>query len=203
MSINTIILLVIGVISFSAFSNSTIFYRLQLNSWEVIHRKQYYRVVTHAFLHADWAHLLINLFVLYSFGNATTFYFNYYLGGFSDVRFLIFFLTAIPISSLYSVIKYRNNPNYSAVGASGAVSAVVFASIFFEPYSPILLFAIIPIPGIVFGAVYLGYSAYMSRKQVDNIGHDAHLWGAIYGLLFPVITRPELINLFFKKLISF
>lgn len=203
MSVNFILLLVIGIFSFSAFSHTELFYKFQLNPWSVVNRKQYYRAFTHGFLHADWMHLIVNLFVLYSFGNAVIFYFSHYLGGYAEIRFLIFFLSALPFSSLYSIIKYRNNSNYNAIGASGAVSAVVFASIFFAPYTPILLFAVIPIPGILFGVVYLAYSAYMSKKQIDNIGHDVHFWGAVYGIIFPLITDPSLINLFMKKLLSF
>ncbi len=199
MSVNYIILIVIGLFSFSAFSYSELFYKFQLNPWSVVNRKQYYRVFTHGFLHADWTHLLINLFVLYSFGSTVIFYFNHYLGGYAEIRFLIFFLTALPVSSLYSTIKHRNNPNYNAIGASGAVSAVVFAYIFFNPKALIMLFAIIPIPGIVFGLLYLGYSVYMSKKQIDNIGHDAHFWGAVYGILFPIISNPSLLNMFIKK----
>ncbi|GAO31145.1 rhomboid family intramembrane serine protease [Geofilum rubicundum] len=203
MTIHIIIIIVVGLFSFAAFSRPELMARFQLNPWSVFHRKEYLRLLTHAFLHVDWTHLLINMFVFYSFSRAVLFYFGYYFEGFTDARFLLLFLTAIPISSLYSLFKYRNNPNYNAVGASGAVSAVVFASIFFDPYNPVYLFAIIPIPGIVFGVLYLVYSAYMARKQVDNVGHDAHFWGAVYGLIFPLFYEPRLILVFFEKLVSF
>jgi membrane associated rhomboid family serine protease len=203
MSIDIIIIIVVGLFSFAAFSRPELMARFQLNPWSVFHRKQYIRMLTHAFLHVDWMHLLINMFVFYSFSQAVLFYFGYYFEGFTDARFLLLFLTAIPVSSLYSLIKYRNNPNYNAVGTSGAVSAVVFASIFFDPYNPVYLFAIIPIPGIIFGVLYLVYSAYMARKQVDNVGHDAHFWGAVYGLIFPLFYEPRLIITFFEKLIAF
>jgi len=203
MSINIIIIIIVGLFSLAAFNQPSLMARFQLNPWSVFHRKEYIRMLSHAFLHVDWTHLLVNMFVFYSFSSAVLFYFGYYFNGFTDARFLLLFITAIPVSSFYSVLKYRNNPGYNAVGASGAVSAVVFASIFFDPYNPVLLFAIIPIPGIIFGVVYLVYSAYMARKQVDNVGHDAHFWGAVYGLVFPLFYDPGLISSFFEKLLAF
>lgn len=203
MSVHIILIIAISVMSFAAFNQREIMYRFQLNPWSIVHRKQYLRTILHGFLHVDWTHLLVNMFVLYSFGHAVLIYFGYYLPGWTEVRFLIFFLSALPISALYSIIKYKDNANYNAVGASGAVSAVVFASIFFDPYRFIYLFAIIPIPGIVFGVIYLAYSAYMSKKQVDNVGHDAHFWGAVYGMLFPILSDPSLIQHFFYKLTHF
>ncbi len=203
MSVHIILIIAISVMSFAAFNQREIMYRFQLNPWSIVHRKQYLRTILHGFLHVDWTHLLVNMFVLYSFGHAVLFYFGYYLPGWTDVRFLVFFLSALPLSALYSIIKYKDNPNYNAVGASGAVSAVVFASIFFDPYRFIYLFAIIPIPGIVFGVIYLAYSAYLSKKQVDNVGHDAHFWGAVYGMLFPILSDPSLIQHFFYKLTHF
>ncbi|MGQ1947055.1 rhomboid family intramembrane serine protease [Geofilum sp. OHC36d9] len=203
MSIHIILIIAISLFSIAAFSRTELMYRFQLNAWSVVHRKQYVRLLMHGFLHVDWMHLLVNMYVLYSFGYAVIFYFQHYLPGLSGLRFLLLFVTAIPLSSMYSVWKNRDNPNYNAVGASGAVSAVVFASIFFDPYNPILFFFAIKIPGIVFGVLYLIYSAYMARKQVDNVGHDAHFWGAVYGLLFPVISDPSLLNVFINKLLVF
>lgn len=203
MTVYLIVLIVIVLISMAAFSSPALMARFQLNPWSVVHRKEYVRVLSHAFLHVDWMHLLINVFVLFSFSRAVVFYFSYYLPGNGNVLYLILFLTAIPMSALYSVVKHRNNPHYNAVGASGAVSAVVFASIFFDPYNPVLLFAIIPIPGIIFGVLYLVYSAYMGRKQIDNIGHDAHFFGAVYGLIFPILYEPKLLLRFIEQLTDF
>lgn len=203
MPVNIILIAVICLISFVAFSRPEIMARYQLNAWSVINRKEYVRVISYGFLHADWMHLLINMFVLYSFSEGVMFYFKYFFTGYTDLRFLILYLSAIPISAIYSTIKNRSNHAYNAVGASGAVSAVVFTSIFFDPYNPILLFAVIPIPGIIFGVIYLFYSAHMARKQVDNIGHDAHFWGAVYGFIFPLFYDPTLIFRFFDQFLSF
>jgi len=104
------------------------------------------------------------------------------------------------ISSTTTLIKYRSEPYYNAVGASGAVSAFVFASIFFSPWQT-LLFYFIPIPGIVFGVLYLIYSNYMSRKDRDHINHDAHFLGAVFGFLYPVLMDPSLFHLFLNQLL--
>ncbi len=203
MNINTIIILIISVVSIVAFSQPQITLKYQFNAWQIFHRKEYRRLFSHAFFHAGWMHLLINMFVLYSFGRAVLYYFNTFFTGMTDLRYLLLFITAIPVSSLYSLYKERDNPHYNAIGASGAVSAVVFASIFFDPYNPILFFGILPIPGIIFGFLYLFYSKYMSGKNLDNVGHDAHFWGALYGFVFPLFYDPSLIIRFFNQLVSF
>ncbi len=202
MNISIIIIAVTAIISYMAFNRTELIYRYQFNAWQIIHRKEYYRLITHGFLHGGWMHLIINMMVLFSFGRAVLYYFQV-ITTWPQMLFLFFYLTAIVISSFYSLSKHRNNYNYNAIGASGAVSAVVFASIVFDPYNPILLFAIIPIPGILFGALYLIYSGYMARKEIDNIGHDAHFWGAVYGLAFPIILQPRLFQYFIHQLLNF
>ena len=197
-----IITISIFIVSNIAFRNTELFYKYQLNAYDFVHKKQYYRIFTHAFLHADWGHLLINILVFISFGQALMSYFQYFWGDSANVLFIVFFVSAILVSSIYSIYKNRNNISYNAVGSSGAVSAVLFASIFFDPWHKIYFFGVLPIPGIVFGILYLGYSFYMGKKNQDNIGHDAHFWGAVYGFVFPLLIQPELINLFIKQLLG-
>lgn len=203
MTIPIILIAVICIVSFIAFGSPEIMARYQLNAWSVINRKEYVRMISHAFLHADWFHLLVNMYVLYSFSQPVVFFFNHFFTGSGELRFLILFLTAIPVSAFYSLIKHRSNHSYNAVGASGAVSAVLFTSIFFSPYSTLLLFFVVPVPAIVFGVLYLIYSAYMAKKQIDNIGHDAHFFGAVYGFIFPLLYEPSLIIRFVNQLLSF
>ncbi len=202
MSIVTVISIVTIIVSIIGFRKEDLFYKLQLNPFKIIHHKEYHRILTHALLHADWAHLIINMIVFFSFGEGLLNYFKYYFGDIASVVFLLLYIFAVIISSIYSIIKNKNNPNYNAIGASGAVSAVVFASIFFDPWHKIGLYGIIPIPGILFALIYLGYSYYMGKKSYDNIGHDAHLWGAIFGLIFPIILKPELFQIFIHNLIN-
>ncbi|WP_075591090.1 rhomboid family intramembrane serine protease [Labilibacter marinus] len=204
MNVLIILIGVIVIISVTAFSQQNIFNKYKFNAYMIMHRKEYIRLVSHGFLHGSWPHLLVNMFVLYSFGQAVIYYFNDAFSGRGIVMFLLLFFSGLVFSSLYSLFKEKDNHYYSAVGASGAVSAVVFASIFFDPYNPLYLMLIpIPIPGIVFGILYLIYSKYMSQKNMDNVGHDAHFWGAVFGFIFPIIYKPSLFLDFIQKLISF
>ncbi|MBN2164871.1 MAG: rhomboid family intramembrane serine protease [Marinilabiliaceae bacterium] len=201
MGIHIILIIVIGAISVYGFSNQQLVEQLQFNAWKIVHQKQYYRLITHAFVHGGWTHLLVNMFVLYSFGNGTILLFNYVLEINGELWFFILFVSSIVISSIYSLVKEKDNFYYNALGASGGVMAIVFTTIVFEPYNLIYVY-FLPVPAIVFGVVYLVYSKIMSKKNIDNIGHDAHFWGALYGFLFPIALNSDLAILFFYKLIS-
>jgi len=199
MNVAIILIIAICAISIAGFSQAELVYKYQFNAYQIKHRKEYIRLISHGFFHADWMHLLINMFVLYSFGDAVLFYFSQSIAANPNLLFIFFFLSAIVISSLYSFAKEKDNYNYNALGASGAVSAIVFASILYNPYGTIYLY-FIPVPGIVLGIGYLVYSRIMSKKNVDNIGHDAHFWGAVYGLVFPIIFEPRLLIHFVQKI---
>ncbi len=193
-----------ALISVLAFSRPQLFNKLQFNPYKVYHRKQYYRLLTHALLHADWIHLIINMLVLLSFGTAVEYYFaQSEITGtlrFPGLIYILLYVSAVAVSSLTTLAKHKDNPGYNSVGASGGVSAVVFTSIFFAPWQNLLLYAIIPIPGVVFGALYLAYSHHMSNKASDNINHDAHFIGAVYGLLFPLLVDINLFGDFIQQL---
>lgn len=201
--ITLIIIGVTAVLSYLAFQNPGLMDKLQFNAAKVIHQKQYYRLVSHAFIHASWSHLLVNMFVLYFFGRGMEQYFQYYFGIRATVYFLLLYFGGILASNIWSLIKHQNNYYYNAVGASGAVSAMLFASIFFNPWQELLFFAVIPIPGILFAIGYLFYSYQMSNKSNDNVAHDAHLLGAIFGFVFPILLKPELFTRFIDQLFSF
>jgi len=195
------IIIITAVVSVAGFSNEQIFNRLKFNAYRIYHNKQWYRLFSHALLHANWMHLIINMLVLYSFGGVLFYEFEF---AFTDknpnILFLIFYILSIGLASILNVFKRKNDSYYNAVGASGAVSAVLFATILFEPYHYVYFFGIIPLPGIVFGVLYLIYSYYMIKKGNDNIGHDVHFWGAIFGFVFPVLLKPELFVRFLRIL---
>jgi membrane associated rhomboid family serine protease len=201
-TITVMLILIIALISAFALKQMGIMVQLQFNPYKVIHRHQYYRLLTHAFVHVSWEHLIVNMIVLFSFGTAVERYFEINFGSIGTYYYLVLFFGSIIFSSLLSLYKQKDNPYYNAVGASGAVSAILFTAIFFQPWESIYFFGIIPIAGIFFGGLYLYYSYYMSTKKMDNIGHDAHFLGAIFGLFFPVILRPELIKDFINALFS-
>ena len=200
MNVVILIAALTSIFSFIAFREPKWFYKFQLNPYQFIHKKEYYRIFTHAFLHADWGHLIINMLVFFSFGDALLNYFRYFFGRTASVFFLLLYISSVIVSSIYAIYKNRNNSSYNAIGASGAVSAVLFAAIFFDPWHKIYFFAVLPIPGIVFGILYLGYSYYMGRKNMDNVGHDAHFWGAVYGFIFPLLIQPNLLKFFIQQL---
>jgi membrane associated rhomboid family serine protease len=146
-------------------------------------------------------HLLINMFVLYSFGNIVEEFFRhfFYIKGY--VYFLLLYIGGIGFSTLFDFGKHKNDIYYNAVGASGAVSAIVFASIILYPAGKIFLFMIpVGIPAPLFGLIYLIYSAYMAKRGTGNIGHSAHFWGAIFGVVFTIAVKPEFFTLFWEQL---
>lgn len=201
----TIILVAITALtSYMAFRSPVLMSRYDFSPFRIVTRREYYRFITHAFLHADWIHLLVNMIVLFSFGVYVESELRIMQNSgeikSSHLSYLLLYLSSLLISSFTTFLRKKDDPYYIAVGASGAVSAVVFASIFFSPLQKILLFGVLPLPGIVFGIFYLGYSHYMSRKDHDNINHDAHLWGALYGLFFPLLLEPSLLFQFIHRL---
>ena len=197
-----IIIGVTGVITYMAWQNERLFNKLLLSPYAMIRNKEYYRILTHGFLHANWTHLIINMLVFWSFGRVLLVNFIVFWDYAGIWLFISLYLSSIIVSSLYSIAKHKDDYNYSAVGASGATSAIVFGSIFFDPWNMIYFFGIIPIPGILFGVIYLVYSYRMSKKGTDNIGHDAHFWGAVYGFTFPIFFKPELWEYFTHRLLN-
>jgi membrane associated rhomboid family serine protease len=194
--ITIIIIIVSAIFSIIAFNRRDIFYKYQFNAYQIVHRKEWYRIITHAFLHANWEHLIINMLVFYSFGRNLEYIFASLWGGMDIILYVSLYFGAIIISSLYSLYKEKDNHYYNAVGASGAVAAVTFAFVFFNPLEKVWFFGLIPIPGILFALLYLGYSYYMSKRNVDNIGHDAHFYGAVFGFVFPLIIDIQSIHIF-------
>jgi len=189
------------IVSFLCFNQPGLLQKLSFNSYAIIRTKEWYRLITHGFIHADMAHLFVNLFTLWSFGVYIEHIFATL--GLNVWGYLGLYFGGMIFASLYDLVKQRNNFAYHSIGASGAISAVLFASILFDPWERILLFAIIPVPGIVFGALYLIYCQYMARHSSDRINHNAHFCGAVFGLVFPVLLRPQRLLIFIEKLFSF
>ncbi len=198
-----IIVIITSVISIIAFSNRTLFSRLQFNPYQVYHRREWYRIITHGFLHADWVHLIVNMLVLYSFGSSVEQDFKFMAARtwmkFPILWYVLFYLLSLIISSLTTLRKHKDDIWYNSVGASGAVSAVLFCCIFFDPNMTLLFMGIVPIKAFIFGPLYLLYSYYSGRKAADNINHDAHLLGAVFGFCFPMLIDVNLIKWFLEQ----
>jgi membrane associated rhomboid family serine protease len=160
--------------------------RFILNPYLIHHRRQFYRIFTSALIHGDFFHLAVNMFTFYSFGP----YLERTIGG---TKMAYLYLIAIVASTLTTVFKHRNNPQYNALGASGAVSAVLISFILFYPTAMLGVMFVIPMPAWAFALLYIGFSWYMSNRGGDGIAHEAHLWGAVSGLAVTFIFYPELV----------
>jgi membrane associated rhomboid family serine protease len=169
----------------------------------VKHNNQFHRFISSGFLHADFMHLFFNMFTLFFFGaNIESRFAVYGLGG--NFSYLLLYFTALIVSDIPTYIKHKDNYNYKALGASGAVSAVVFASIVFDPWSSLYLYGAIKLSALVFAVLYIAYCVYMGNKSHDNVNHDAHLWGAVYGLIFTLLLiwflQPGLFDIIIEQL---
>lgn len=191
---HTLILIIItAAISITAFSNSKVYNDLIMYP-PAIGKGQVYRLLTAGFIHADWAHLIFNMLTLWFFGKLLE---EQYFVHFGKFTFIFFYLLAIIVSDIPSYLKHRNSSRFASLGASGGVAAVLFAFILLSPWSTIYVF-VIPVPAIVFGVLYLVYSQYMSRKGGDNINHDAHFWGAVFGIAALLVLDKQAIPRFLE-----
>ena len=199
MSITVILIGITVAISFYTFNNQAPQARLMMNPYLIRTKGQYYRFITSGFIHKDHMHLLWNMFAFYFFGAAVERDFMSLFGQMGIYYFTALYLTAIVVSDLPTYFKQRNNPSYNALGASGAVGSVIFVFIILQPLQSICLYFALCMPGFVFGAGYMAYTYYQGRKSNDNINHDAHLYGAVYGLLFCVAVYPNSLPLFYEQ----
>lgn len=188
MNILILIIIITAVISFIAFNNTAIFEQYKFDVGAIRNRKEYIRLISAGFLHADIMHLAFNMITLYFFGPVV-------INAFGNIGFLIIYLGSILLGNIFSLFLYQKQPWYSAIGASGGVSGILFAAIAMYPNIGIYFFFIpVAIPGFIFGLVYFGYSVYMmlNPKPHDNIGHAAHLGGAFFGVVYAVLTQPAM-----------
>jgi membrane associated rhomboid family serine protease len=195
--ISTLVIIAITcIVSLFAFNDAALLRRLILWPPAVERQKEYYRLITYGLIHADGQHLLFNMMTLFFFGRAMEGFFSNELG---PLGFAIFYVGGLVVSILPTFLKNRNNSNYHSLGASGAVSAVLFAFILIEPWAKILVF-VVPMPAILYAILYVVYSVYMDRRGVGNINHSAHLWGAAYGVIFTAIMEPRVLPHFLNAL---
>ena len=198
-SLTIVIVAVTALVSWLAFNNRKLLDRLILWPPAIERQKQYDRLLTHGFIHADWMHLLFNMITLWSFGTAVERAFSQMI---TPAGYVLFYLSAIVVSILPTYISHRRDPNYRSLGASGGVSAVLFSFILFDPWSTLIIFPIpLPIPAFLFAVLYVGYSIWMDRRGGGNVNHSAHLWGAAYGVLFTVLLEPRILGHFVQTLL--
>lgn len=197
--INYLIIGFTALISFLAFNNRHLFIKLKHWPYEEVRHGEYYRWLTSGFLHADPMHLIFNMITLYFFGSIVEQWFVIVFPAVGSLFYLVFYLISIVAASSATFFKYRDAPGFASIGASGAVAAVLFASILILPTNTIYVF-FFPMPGFIFGIGYLWFSAYEAKRGRDNIDHTAHYYGAIFGFLFPILFEPGLVPMFFMQL---
>ncbi len=206
-SITLIIIIVTVAVSLMANNNPDLYNKLLFNPYQVVHRKEWYRIFTHAFIHDknNILHLFFNMYVLYSFGSNAETILHQQLGILGLLYYLIIYVGGIAVATLPAIIKHKDDYSYNSVGASGAVSAVLFAVIAFVPLSGGIGIIFLPfsIPPILFGILYIAYEMYMDKKSNDNVAHDAHIWGAIFGFLFILIFVPQAFMNFIAQILGY
>jgi membrane associated rhomboid family serine protease len=191
-----IILAVTCIVSVMAFSNRSLVDDLILWPPAIERKKQYWRLATYGLIHADGSHLFFNMLTLYFFGRIMEPVLNESIGAYG---FGLFYVGGLIVSILPTYLKNRHNSNYRSLGASGAVSAVLFAFILYAPWTKILVF-FLPVPAIIYAVLYVVYSVYMDQRGQGNINHSAHLWGAAYGVIFAVVVNPGVLPSFLEQL---
>ena len=196
-TITLAIIAITCIISFTAFNSEKIINDLIFWPPMIKNKKQYYRFITSGFIHADIPHLVFNMFTFYFFGRIIEEVL--FVPRIGKLGFLLFYIAGIIVSEIPSYIRNHNNYSYRSLGASGAVTAVLFSFILLAPWQTIYVF-FLPIPAIVFAVLYVVYTIYMDKRGGDNINHSAHLWGAVWGVAFTILMEPGVMPRFLEQL---
>ncbi|MGH8213341.1 MAG: rhomboid family intramembrane serine protease, partial [Rhodanobacteraceae bacterium] len=184
------------IVSLAAFNNPRLLDAMILWPPAISRKHEYWRLLSYGLVHADGSHLLFNMITLFFFGRYMEGFYAQYLGQFG---FALFYTGGLLVSILPSWWAHRKNPNYRSLGASGAVSAVLFAFILFQPWAMIFVF-FLPVPAILYAVAYVAYSIYSEHRGTSPINHNAHMWGAAYGVLFTVFMEPARVVYFVEQL---
>jgi membrane associated rhomboid family serine protease len=196
--LSTVIIIAITcLVSFIAFGNRKLMEALIFWPPAVTRNHDYSRFLSYGFVHANGGHLLFNMLTLYFFGRAMEGFINQHLGTYG---FAFFYLLGLIASILPTYLRHRDDDQYRSLGASGAVSAVVFAFILLRPWSMLGIFFAIPMPAIAYAVLYLGYTIWMDFRKSDRVNHSAHLWGAAYGVVFMIAMDPGVLGVFLDQL---
>ena len=187
--------IILGVtvgVSLIAMKNPLMLDKLMFVPYNVTHFKEYYRIVSHGFIHADGTHLFFNMFVLWEFGKTVE--------AEMGASFPFLYFGALLVATIPSLTKHKDNVNYRSLGASGAVSAVLMAFIVSHPTHTLLLFFVIPVPAILAGVLFFLYERHMQKTGGTGIAHDAHIYGAVFGLLFSAVKDPSSMSNMFSAI---
>ncbi|MCB9188004.1 MAG: rhomboid family intramembrane serine protease [Flavobacteriales bacterium] len=203
MSVTLIIVVLTVIVSIMAINDNDLKYKLTFSPYSVKHHNRWWLVFTHGLIHADYAHLSMNMFTLYFLGQGLEGKMIDLFGIKGQFYYVLLYLGGLVFATIPSFYKHSDNPGYLSLGASGAVSSVVFGFILLLPLTPLMMMFIpIPIPGYIFGIGFLVFESYANRKARTNIAHDAHLAGAVFGALFLIVIDPSILVDFFHKVSS-
>ncbi len=200
------IIVITCLVSILAFSKPALIDRLALWPYRMAQKGEWYRLLTHMFVHGGWVHLAINMLVFYSFGSyiwLTYLWLPYRFISSPLLHFPLLYFGGGIVAAAISYLRRRDDPSYVSVGASAGVSAIIFSSITISPWSPVYLFGLVPIPGILMGMAFLIYSWYSSKQSDQHIDHMAHFYGAIYGFLYPMLAIEGAVSNFINQLLHF
>lgn len=204
LSITVVLIMITVATSMIGFNKPEFINRWMFVPYLIKNRKQWDRFITSGFIHKDYMHLLFNMFTFYFFGGFVEQFLAYQFGGMTGgIIFVLFYLIGIIVSDIPTYLKNQDNSYYRALGASGGTAATVFASIIIMPLADICLFGILCLPGFILGGIFLIYSYVKGKNSDDAINHDAHLYGAIFGILFILIISPESLLQFIAQIKSY
>lgn len=204
LNITLIFIIITSAVSIMAFNNRELYHKWLYNPYSVYHRHEWHRIFTHALLHGDWTHLIFNMYVLYMFGGNIENAFSSFFGSTGSILFILLYIGSIIAATIPAMLKHKNNYHYNSIGASGAVSALIFAGIIFFPTAGYGIILIpFSIPAFIFGPLYLLLEYYLDKRNQSNIAHDAHIWGAIFGFIFPIALKPSLFIRFIEIILDY
>lgn len=203
MTITLIIIIVTVLISYQGLSRPGILDTLKHHPYREHRDREWYRLITSGFVHGSWMHLGVNMYVFYVFGsNIEQTYEAIFGETMGKINYVVLYVLTIIAGDIPTFFKYRNHPGYASVGASGAVSGILFIYILLYPWSTLSLYFILPIPAILFGVGYLWYSSWAVKNSRDNIDHMAHFYGALFGILFTLALAPETGMVFINQILD-
>jgi membrane associated rhomboid family serine protease len=202
MSTTLLIILATTGISFAALSNQALMDQLVFYPYRIKRTREYHRFLSGGLIHASFGHLFVNMLTLYFFGEYIEAAFDIYFGLWGRPLFVVLYFLAVAMADAPNLFLKGNDPSYRSLGASGGTSAIVFSFILMQPMATLYVW-FIPIKAVIFGILYLIYSAYMAKQENQHIGHLAHLTGALTGIVFTILLKPDLIKSFFYQIIYF
>lgn len=201
-SITLLLIAFTVLVSYQGFANYNVIERLRHYPVRETGLREYYRLLSSGFVHADWMHLLVNMFVLYNFGELIEGYIVHLYGqGKGRVIYLLLYLINIVVANLPTAFRHRDDPGFSSIGASGAVSGMVFIFILLQPWAMLYFFFVLPVPAIIAGIGYLAYSSWAARHGHGRIDHSAHFAGAVAGMAMIILLDNEIVPRFAERLI--